>query len=1205
MSFRVPKGRGISASSEIYIYADSGGKTNNHSWYFSPGESGACKCTNFPFMLYNFFKMEFHISRKARKRYSFEESLFAFNGNVIFANFHAARVFAQRMNQIRDTAANPQLAVRSGQINALGLIEEIFHHIIALYRTDKNPALYTRILERMEADIGKRKLNAALRAFLREFPPTAVYKGMMEVNDYLEGETEGIPNRAALLEELLLLWLGNRNLAYTPYEELFSDADLMEKTAYSQIMEYMHTFFESQPRFGPDNQNLVDMLRSPAIAIPNSLNGQLEYIRSRWGELLGHYLLKLLGSLNLLSEEERLRGLGPGPVAIPTYSDRLAQEEERFSMDADWMPHLVLLAKNVYVWLDQLSKTYQRTITRLDQIPDEELDKLASWGVTGLWLIGLWQRSSASARIKQLCGNPEAIASAYSLKDYRIADELGGEEACQNLRERAWRRGIRLASDMVPNHMGIDSEWLYERPDWFISLPFSPFSSYSFSGENLSGDARASVQIEDHYFDRTDAAVVFKYHDHRKNSTQFIYHGNDGTSMPWNDTAQLNYLNPEVREAVIQKILSIARNFPVIRFDAAMTLTRRHFQRLWFPQPGGGCDIPSRSEFSLTAEQFNQYMPLEFWREVVDRVAQEAPDTLLLAEAFWLMESYFVRTLGMHRVYNSAFMNLLRDEDNAKYRQLMKNTLEFDPQILKRFVNFMNNPDEETAAEQFGKDNKYFGICTLLATMPGLPMFGHGQVEGFTEKYGMEYKRAYKDETPDQELIGRHHWQIFPLLKRRYLFSEVDHFYLYDFYTSEGLVDENVFAYSNRSGQERSLTVYHNKFGDTSGWVRTSAAFMDKSAGELRQVDLREGLDLPSARDHYVIFRDLLSGLEYIRGCVEIAQKGLYIQLDAYRAHVFLDFRVISDDAQHSWKRVHDQLKGHGIADIQRFRWELPLRGLLQPLREIFNPAYFDFLLKNLPQTAGGELPGYLLNEAGHKLLELARGAQSLLPEAQIDESAGEKTAHRLRTLSDSLWIDQNLPLETDHSASLLLELLRGDLIDEKWLVLFAWTFMTGLRDALKLDTDRFDQAVRNWRLLLVLEEALRAMPAVSALSDVNMTNTLLRLEGWLRKYGRRSPDKIVRALLDNDEIYRALKMNIYGGKHWFNQEAFEEIWFYLAVEGISEVLAVRGQSSKRIRSRLARLADLLFIIRTSALDAGFELESWLEILKHNNASPK
>ena len=78
---------------------------------------------------------------------------------------------------------------------------------------------------------------------------------------------------------------------------------------------------------------------------------------------------------------------------------------------------------------------------------------------------------------------------------------------------------------------------------------------------------------------------------------------------------------------------------------------------------------------------------------VVDRVAAEAPDTLLLAEAFWMLEGYFVRTLGMHRVYNSAFMNMLHREKNGEYRTLIRNTLEYDPRILSRYVNFMSNPD--------------------------------------------------------------------------------------------------------------------------------------------------------------------------------------------------------------------------------------------------------------------------------------------------------------------------------------------------------------------------------------------------------------------------------------------------------------------------------------------------------------------------------
>ena len=74
------------------------------------------------------------------------------------------------------------------------------------------------------------------------------------------------------------------------------------------------------------------------------------------------------------------------------------------------------------------------------------------------------------------------------------------------------------------------------------------------------------------------------------------------------------------------------------------------------------------------------------------------------------MEGYFVRTLGMHRVYNSAFMHMIRDEDNAGYRKVIRDTLEFDPEILGRYVNFMTNPDEETAIEQFGTGDKYFGV---------------------------------------------------------------------------------------------------------------------------------------------------------------------------------------------------------------------------------------------------------------------------------------------------------------------------------------------------------------------------------------------------------------------------------------------------------------------------------------------------------------
>ena len=95
-------------------------------------------------------------------------------------------------------------------------------------------------------------------------------------------------------------------------------------------------------------------------------------------------------------------------------------------------------------------------------------------------------------------------------------------------------------------------------------------------------------------------------------------------------------------------------------------------------------------------------MPNEFWREVVDRVAAEAPDTLLLAEAFWLMEGYFVRTLGMHRVYNSAFMHMLRDEDNADtaWYQEHARVRPGDPQALRQLHEQPRREDRGRAVRQ-------------------------------------------------------------------------------------------------------------------------------------------------------------------------------------------------------------------------------------------------------------------------------------------------------------------------------------------------------------------------------------------------------------------------------------------------------------------------------------------------------------------------
>ena len=1155
------------------------------------------------------YLMEFHISRRARQKYQFDDALFSSSGNIVFADFHATRVFAQKMNEKRDVINFPERAVRAGQINAIGLIDEILHYVIQLYREQINEEVMKGAIIRLEKKLGQKTLNTTLEKFIRDFPPRAVYKDGVEEKEYLKGETNGIPHRQIVLEEMLLLWLANINPAFSPYLELFDDEELEKFTNYLDIIDLVKNHFDEQPHFGPDNQNLIDMLRSPAVAQPYSLQGQLDYMRRKWGFLLGKYFYLLLKSLDLIKEEDKVRFLGPGQAMVYEFGEAEI-EAERFSLDKDWMPRVVLIAKSTYVWLDQLSKKYGYSIKHLDQIPDQELDQLAQWGFTGLWLIGLWARSQASQNIKKLCGNPEAVSSAYSLFGYEIASDLGGEAAFNNLKHRAWQRGIRMAGDMVPNHMGIDSNWVIEHPDWFISLNYSPYPNYTFNGPNLSWDNRVGIFIEDHYYDRTDAAVVFKRVDFLTGDTKYIYHGNDGTSMPWNDTAQLNYLDPKVREAVIQTILHVARNFPIIRFDAAMTLSKKHYQRLWYPNPGSGGDIPTRAEYGLTKAQFNRAMPIEFWREVVERVAQEVPDTLLLAEAFWLMEGYFVRTLGMHRVYNSAFMNMLKKEDNAQYRSAIKNILEFNPEILKRFVNFMNNPDEETAIAQFGKGDKYFGICAMLVTMPGLPMFGHGQIEGFTEKYGMEYNKSYWDEQTDWDLVHRHEQDIFPLMRKRNLFAEVYNFYLYDFYAGEGHVNENVFAYSNSFYDEHCLMIYNNKFENTAGWVKTSAAYTIKQEGSdqrvLVQKTLGEAFKLHNDDRFYVVFREHISGLEFIRNCKEIHENGLFLTLNAYQYQIFLDVREVEDNVWNHYSQLAAYLDGRGVPSIDEALKETFLKPIHNAFRGIVNADTFNKLVLSKIIKVDSKVDTALVNRLEQNLNHLIHEIKKYTSGAGVPEGIVQDIMRKLEIILHLPVIDQSVKCPNQRKYKLVIKLLKTVLNRDKspWFVLFAWLFVHRLGAVVdsKSVPEESRSGFDDWLLHKILEDTFWSLGVNN--ESTQMYITLIKIltshQNWwnIQDKENQMNYQIMHALLQDSEVRYFIGVNRYRDVLWYSKEAFDELMNWLFLVGFVEAVSPDEVDEKIACKKIMERFDIIKEFKKAEEQSEYRIEKLLETLK-------
>ncbi len=1091
------------------------------------------------------FPCEFHVAARVRDKYRFADSFFRSNGNVVFADFRSVREFAARMNERLGAGEAP---VRAGDLNAMGLIDEILHYVFRRYETTANPGVLGRAVAAMEAGLGHLRFRTTLHRFTERFPPVPVYRGDRSAAQWLSGSSDGRPHPEVSLEELLMLRLSNANPAFARFRELFDDAPLSGETSYPELAAALRTFFRNETPFdagGGSGGSILDVLEQPMRAHPDNLAAQLGFIRDRWGIILSDdFRRKVLSSEDLAREDQRQYPVGgAGPVGVPDYSAAAGRgfgeypETENFTHDTEWMPNVILLAKNTYVWLHQLSREYGRTITRLDEVPDEELDRLASRNFTSLWLIGVWHRSQASERIKRMTGNPEAAPSAYSLYEYDIAPDLGGEGAFGNLAHRAWQRGIRLAADMVPNHTGIESRWMRDHPDYFMQADRPPFPSYRFTGPDLSGDPDYQVRIEDGYWTRTDAAVVFQRTDNRTGRLRYIYHGNDGTNMPWNDTAQLDFLRPDVREAVIGEILRVAKKFSVIRFDAAMTLTKKHFQRLWHPRPGTGGDIPSRADYAMTQEEFDARVPLEFWREVVDRINREMPQTLLLAEAFWLLEGYFVRTLGMHRVYNSAFMHMLMKEDNRMYRGAIRSTLHFNPEILKRYVNFMSNPDEQTAVEQFGKGDKYFGVATLMVTLPGLPMFAHGQVEGYREKYGMEYRRDYHDETPDADLVRRHEREIFPLLRMRRLFSQTEHFEFYDAAGPDGNILEDLYAFSNLAGGERTIVCFNNRYEASSGRLKMSTGKL--AGGAIRYPTLGEALKLRRGERLYYLFTEQRSGLDYVRTGDELHDDGFFVRVNGYESQVYLHFREVVDH-DGSWGRLHGELGGAGVRDAAKAARGIRLREFTDAFTALFDPVVIDGLVEYLTAPKPGM--GAFRKELDRRMGRVT-GA---MPGAGVTMAAARLAERLARLRKFFLALEK---YEGVSGGSFTAAAARGRETAGVLLGTFAIGALFGAPD--DLDAPVGGSVFDEWMLADALEGAFgRSFPGAERNAREAELVRFLACEGAPRPAAARSADpppagsvaRRIAALCDSRAAGRLLRLNEYRGVVYFHKESFADL---------------------------------------------------------------
>jgi hypothetical protein len=521
----------------------------------------------------------------------------------------------------------------------------------------------------------------------------------------------------------------------------------------------------------------------------------------------------------------------------------------------------------------------------------------------------------------------------------------------------------------------------------------------------------------------------------------------------------------------------------------------------------------------------------------------------------------------------------------------------------------MNNPDERTAVDQFGKGDKYFGICIMMATMPGLPMFGHGQIEGFAEKYGMEYRRAYWEEKPDQYLIERHEREVFPLLRKRDLFAEVEDFSLYDFYTADGNVNEDVYAYSNRRSGERALVVYHNRYADTRGWIKDSAAFSVKTGqGDQRQLvtkNLIQGLDLDPGENYFTIFRDQVTGLEYIRNNRTLAEQGFYLELGAYKYHVFLDFRQVQDNEWHQYVQLSEYLDGRGVPSIDETLKEIVLQPVHFPFRELTNLGMVNRLLAARDNGGGADLKSEVDQKVTHLLVEINN-----LTGAGRDEEALQEHAQDIR---NAIQIILSLPRMKETASSdprrnyksAVNLILNGLSLGEKdlsnWSTLLGWGFTKNLGRVMGAEgaEERSQSWIDEWLLGRILASSMidLGLSESESWNSVGLIKMLIGVQDWhqIEAPKRKRAYFTLEKLLEDEYVQGYLQINRYQGVLWFNKEAFEQLLAWMMRIAAINELVNSDFSADEVHEQIANHYRVIRKLKKAEASSDYQVEKLLE----------
>lgn len=245
-------------------------------------------------------------------------------------------------------------------------------------------------------------------------------------------------------------------------------------------------------------------------------------------------------------------------------------------------------------------------------------------------------------------GTVNAVNSPYCVKDYKVINaEFGSLTELRTLVDGAHSKNMSVILDWVANHTAWDNSWITTHSDWYL--------------KNGAG------------------AIV------------------SPPGMGWNDVAQLNFSNTEMRQEMIRcmKYWVYTANIDGFRMD------------------------------------YSDGPPADFWKQAIDTLRNINTHTLLLL-AEGSRNDHF--TSGFDFTFGFNFYGQLKNVFNSQPATILDavNTSEYTnasngQQVVRYITNHDVNGSDGTPQSLFGGINGSLSAFIVAAYMKGVPMIYNGQ----------------------------------------------------------------------------------------------------------------------------------------------------------------------------------------------------------------------------------------------------------------------------------------------------------------------------------------------------------------------------------------------------------------------------------------------------------------------------------------------